>query len=189
MGGEEGVRGLITNSEFKLEVHELFAKLLEEPLAKCRSPPNRRLVIIDALDETAYGSRKDFLNVIKLDFPRLPEWLVFFITSRPEEQIQSRLSRYKPCIKMCAGIHTDRGNFYQHHEKDIQRYLDRKIDFSVLSVSLEDVTKKCGGLLVVRERYIPTHTLFALVRALTSRLARAKTKKGFVGHVSFPNYY
>ena len=146
VGGEEGVRGLITNSEFKLEVHELFAKLLEEPLAKCRSPPNRRLVIIDALDETEYGSRKDFLSVIKLDFPRLPEWLVFFITSRPEEQIQSRLSRYKPCIKMCAGIHTDRGNFYQHHEKDIQRYLEKKIDFSVLSVSLEDVTKKCGGL-------------------------------------------
>ena len=60
VGGEEGVRKLITNSEFKLQVHELFAKLREEPLAKCRSPPNRRLVIIDALDETEYGSRKDF---------------------------------------------------------------------------------------------------------------------------------
>ena len=146
VGGEEGVRGLITNSEFKLEVHELFAKLQEEPLAKSRSPPNRRLVIIDALDETEYGSRKDVLNVIKLDFHRLPKRLVFFITSRPEEQIQSRLSRCKPCIKMCAGIHTDRGNFYQHHEKDIQRYLEKKIDFSVLSFSLEDVTMKCGGL-------------------------------------------
>ena len=145
VGGEEGVRKLITKSEFKLQVHELFAKLLEEPLAKCRSPPNRRLVIIDALDETEYGSRKDFLNVIKLDFPRLPQWLVFFITSRPEEQIQSRLSRYKPCIKMCAGI-TDRDNFYQQHKKDIQRYLEEEIDFSVFSFSPEDVTKKCGGL-------------------------------------------
>ena len=145
VGGEEGVRKLITNSEFKLQVHELFAKLLEEPLAKCRSPPNRRLVIIDALDETEYGSRKDFLNVIKSDFPRLPEWLVFFITSRPEEQIQSRLSRYKPCIKMCAGI-TDWDNFYQQHKKDIQRYLEKEIDFSVFSFSPVDVTKKCGGL-------------------------------------------
>ena len=145
VGGEEGVRKLITNSEFKLQVHELFAKLLEEPLAKCRSPPNRRLVIIDALDETEYGSRKDFLNVIKLDFPRLPQWLVFFITSRPEEQIQSRLSRYKPCIKMCAGI-TDWDNFYQQHKKDIQRYLEKEIDFAVFSFSPVDVTKKCGGL-------------------------------------------
>ena len=145
VGGEEGVRKLVTNSEFKLQVHELFAKLLEEPLAKCRSPSNRRLVIIDALDETEYGSRKDFLNVIKLDFPRLPQWLVFFITSRPEEQIQNRLNRYKPCIKMCEGI-TDRDNFYHQHKKDIQRYLEKEIDFSVFSFSPEDVSKKCGGL-------------------------------------------
>ena len=96
LGGEEGVGKLITNSEFSLEVHELFAKLLEEPLAKCRSPPNRRLVIIDALDEKEHGFRKDFLNVIKVDFPRLPDWLVFFITSRPKDQVESRLSSYKP---------------------------------------------------------------------------------------------
>ena len=70
---------------------------------------------------------------------------MFFITCRPEEQIQSRLSRYKPCIKMCAGI-TDRDNFYQHHEKDIELYLEKKIDFSVLSFSLEDFTTECGGL-------------------------------------------
>ena len=82
MGGEEGVRKLITNSEFKLHVHELFAKLLEEPLAKCRSPPNRRLVIIDALDETEYGSRKDFLNVIKLDFPRLVACVLYHQSPR-----------------------------------------------------------------------------------------------------------
>ena len=145
VGGEEGVRKLITNSEFNLEVHELFAKLLEEPLAKCRSPPNRRLVIIDALDETEYGSRKDFLNVIKVYFPRLPDWLVFFITSRPEDQIRSRLSWYKPCIKMCAGI-TDRGSFYQQQEKDIQRFLEKEIEFSHLPFSVEDVTKKCCGL-------------------------------------------
>ena len=107
VGGEEGVRKLITNSELNLEVHELFAKLLEEPLAKCRSPTNRRLFIIDALDETEYGSRKDFLNVIKVYLPRLPDWLVFFISSSPEDQVRSRLSRYKPCIKMWAGI-TDR---------------------------------------------------------------------------------
>ena len=145
VGGEEGVRKLITNSELNLEVHELFAKLLEEPLAKCRSPPNRRLFIIDALDETEYGSTKDFLNVIKVYFPRLPDWLVFFITSSPEDQVRSRLSRYKPCIKMWAGI-TDRGSFYQKQEKDIQRFLEKEIDFSHLPFSVEDVTKKCGGL-------------------------------------------
>ena len=83
MGGEEGVGKLITSSEFSLSVHELFAKLLEEPLAKCRSPTNRRLASIDALDETQHGFRKDFLNVIKVDYPRLPDWLVFFYHQSP----------------------------------------------------------------------------------------------------------
>ena len=92
VGGEEGVGKLITSSEFSLAVHELFAKLLEEPLAKCRSPTNRRLASIDALDETQHGFRKDFLNVIKVDYPRLPDWLVFFYHQSPwrpdREQIE-----------------------------------------------------------------------------------------------------
>ena len=145
VGGEEGVRKLILDFKFNLNAHELFTKLLEEPLAKCRFPPNRRLVIIDALDETEYGFRKDFINLIKVDFPRLPDWLVFFITSRPEDQIRSKLSRCNPCIKMCAGI-TDRDSFYQQQEEDIQRFLEKRIDFSRLPFSVEDVTKKCGGL-------------------------------------------
>ena len=72
------MRKLITNSELNLEVHDLFAKLLEEPLAKCRSLPNHRLFIIDALDETEYGSRKDFLNVIKVYFPSYQTGLCSF---------------------------------------------------------------------------------------------------------------
>ena len=46
---------------------------------------------------------------------------------------------------MCAGI-TDWDNFYQQHKKDIQRYLEKEIDFAVFSFSPVDVTKKCGGL-------------------------------------------
>ena len=41
---------------------------------------------------------------------------------------------------------TDRGNFHQQHEKDIQRYLEKGIDFSRLPFLAEDVTKKCGGI-------------------------------------------
>ena len=86
---------------------------------------------------------------------------MFFITSRPEDQIERRLSSYKPCIKMCVGV-TDQGNFYQQHEKDIQRFLEKEINFSRLPFSVEDVTKKCGGLFlyafcVVKELHDPAH--------------------------------
>ena len=142
MGGEDGVRRLLANSN--LGVQELCTKLLEEPLSKC-SLFQRKLVVIDALDETDYKSRKDFICLIKERFPRLPEWLVFFITSRPEDMLQSRLEKYNPCIRICAGNGEQR-NFYQQHEQDIQRFLENSVDFSRFPYSAEDVTRKCKGL-------------------------------------------
>ena len=134
---------LLGNS--KLGVMELFTKLLHEPLSTCGSSDKKFLVIIDALDETEYESRKDFLDLIKHRFPLLPEWLVFFVTSRPGDSVQSRLKRYNPCIKICSG-NSDQQNFYQKHEQDIRNFLEKRIDFSRLAISIDDVTKKCDGL-------------------------------------------
>ena len=143
IGGEDGVKILLGNS--KLGVKELFTKLLHEPLGTCGSSDKRFLVIIDALDETEYESRKDFLDLIKHRFPLLPEWLVFFVTSRPEDSIQSRLKIYNPCIKICSG-NSDQQNFYQKHVEDIKNFLKKRIDFSRLAISIDDVTKRCDGL-------------------------------------------
>ena len=143
MGGEDGVRKLLGNSN--LGVQELFTKLLQEPLGKCNSFQQRKLVIIDALDETQYESREDFLDLIMHRFPMLPKWLVFFITSRPEDTVQVRLKKYNPCIKICAG-NSEHLNFYQQHELDIKLFLEKSVDFCHLSYSVEDITKKCNGL-------------------------------------------
>ena len=143
VGGENGVKMLLGNS--KLRVRELFTKLLQEPLSKCSPCDQRKLVIIDALDETEYESREDFLDVIMHCFPLLPEWLVFFITSRPEDSVQFRFKKYNPCVKICAG-NSDQDNFYQQHERDIQTFLRNKINFSRLSVTVEDISKRCNGL-------------------------------------------
>ncbi|KAJ7376006.1 hypothetical protein OS493_037558 [Desmophyllum pertusum] len=134
---------LLSNS--KLRVRELFTKLLQEPLSKCPPSQQRKLVIIDALDETEYESREDFLDLIMHRFPLLPEWLVFFITSRPEDTVQCRLKKYNPCVKICAG-NSDQHNFYHQHEQDIQTFLKKRIDFSRLPYSVDDISKKCHGL-------------------------------------------
>ena len=141
--GEKGVKMLLGNS--KLGVRELFTKLLQEPLSKCSPCDQRKLVIIDALDETEYESREDLLDLLMHRFPLLPEWLVFFITSRPEDSVRFTLKKYNPCVKICAG-NWDPNNIYQKHEKDIQTFLKNKIDFSRLSVTVEDISKTCNGL-------------------------------------------
>ena len=143
VGGEDGVKMLLDNSE--LGVRELFTKLLHEPLSKCMPCQQRLLVIIDALDETEYESREDFLDLIMHRFPLLPEWLVFFITSRPEESVLFRLKKYNPCVKICAG-NRDQKNVYQQHEQDIQTFLKKRIDFSGVPYSVDDVSKTCNGL-------------------------------------------
>ena len=142
MGGEDGVKMFLANSS--LGVQELCTKLLEEPLSKC-SPFQRKLVVIDALDETEYKSREDFICLIKDRFPRFPKQLVFFITSRPEDMLQSRLEKYNPCVRICAG-NSEQRSVYWEHEQDIQRFLESRVDFSRLPYSAEDVTKQCNGL-------------------------------------------
>ncbi len=143
VGGKGGVRKMLGNS--KLGIQELFTKLLQEPLAKCNPNQHRKLVIIDALDETEYESREDFLDLIMHRFPLFPEWLVFFITSRPEDSVQFRLKKYNPCVKICAG-NSDQQYVYQQHEQDIQTFLKKRIDFSRLSCTVEDISSKCHGL-------------------------------------------
>ena len=144
MGGEGGIRKLLGNCN--LGVQELFTKLLQEPLGKCNSTlcHQRKLVVVDALDETHYESREDFLDLIMNRFPLLPNWLVFFITSRPENTLQLSLKKYNPCVRICAG-NIEHGNFYQQHQQDIKLFLRNSVDFSHLPFSVDDLVKKCNG--------------------------------------------
>ena len=158
VGGEVGIRNSLGNSA--LGVQELFTKLLQEPLAQCAPAYPRKLVIIDALDETEYESREDFLDLIMRRFLMLPQWLVFFITSRPEDCVQFRLKKYKSCIKICAG-NRENVKFYQQHEQDIKLYLEKSVDFSRLPNSVDDIAKKCDGLFLYA---------FYIVRALSNQL-------------------
>ena len=143
VGGEGGIRMTLANS--KLSIPGLFTKLLQEPLGKCTPCEQRKLVIIDALDETEYKSRDDFLDLVMHRFPRLPKWLLFFITSRPEDTVQFTLKNYNPCVKICAG-YGKHLNVYQQHEQDIKQFLEKRVDFSCLPCTVEIVTKKCNGL-------------------------------------------
>ncbi|KAK2550511.1 hypothetical protein P5673_028881 [Acropora cervicornis] len=143
VGGESRVTTILANSS--LRFNELFTKLLHEPLGKCNTCSQRKLVIIDALDETNYESREDFLELLKERFPLLPKWLVFFITSRPEDTVQFYLKSYNPCIKICAGNGQD-DDYYLQHEADIRRFLEKKVNFSELPYPIEDVVAKSNGL-------------------------------------------
>ena len=150
VGGRSRVTTILANSA--LGLIELFTKLLQEPLGKCNTHSKRMLVIIDALDETNHESRKDFFYVLRDRFPLLPKWLVFFITSRPEETVKFNLQRYNPCIKICAGNDQD-DDYYRQHEEDMRQFLMKQVNFSELPYTVEEVVAKCNGMFLYA-RYI-----------------------------------
>ena len=68
-----------------------------------------------------------------------------FITSRPEDTVQFRLKKYNPCIKICAG-NSENLKLYRQHERDIEPFLEKSVDFSGLPYSADDVAKRSKGI-------------------------------------------
>ncbi|PFX28671.1 E3 ubiquitin-protein ligase DZIP3 [Stylophora pistillata] len=79
-----------------MEVRDLFELLFEEPLCGINDPGITYLVVMDGLDESEYQGRNDLLDVISSYFKKLPLWIRFLITTRPELNIADRLKGLLP---------------------------------------------------------------------------------------------
>ena len=77
-------------------VEELFALLFKEPLNSVNDPGRDILMVIDGLDESEYQGRNELLDVIANQFFRLPQWIRFFVTTRPEINIADSLKNLQP---------------------------------------------------------------------------------------------
>ena len=96
----------------ELNALELFDKLLANPLVHelggGRSPNDRHLIVLDALDETLENDQSELLNLVAGEFGKLPTWLGIVVTSRPEAPVKRQLSAF--------GV--------QHQSEDDPRNLD-----------------------------------------------------------------
>ena len=79
-----------------MEVKELFELLLEEPLKKLKDPGRNILMVVDGLDESEYRGRNELLDVISNHFNKLPCWIRFLVTTRPEINIADSLKSFSP---------------------------------------------------------------------------------------------
>ena len=77
-------------------VEELFALLFKEPLSTVADPGRNMLMVIDGLDESEYQERNELLDVICNHFCKLPCWIRFLCTTRPERNIGETLKHLKP---------------------------------------------------------------------------------------------
>ena len=77
-------------------VEELFALLFKEPLSTVADPGKNMLMVIDGLDESDYKECNELLDVLANHLCKLPCWIRFLCTTRPERNIAEALKHLKP---------------------------------------------------------------------------------------------
>ena len=156
-----------------LEVGDLFELLFEEPLSRVTEPGFISLVVLDALDESEYQGRNDLLDVIAKHFKKLPHWLRFLVTTRPEINICDNLKDLKPLLLEP----NDEENL-----KDIGLYFKRNLsglfEAENREMVLKDLVEKSEGVFLCAQflvEFIKTNcstlTLEVLEKALPSGIS------------------
>ena len=122
-------------SDYNIE--GLFSLLFKEPFTKCicdQSTPF--LIVIDALDECRQEDRYELVDLISTHFHKLPSYIRFFITTRPEKDIVRKFPTLNPIL------------LKPNEEKnlnDVRVFFENKIE---TETEIENLMKKSEGLML-----------------------------------------
>ena len=126
-----------------MEVKELFEVLFEEPLASLKDSSLAYLMVIDGLDESEFQGRNELLEVIANYFQRLPLWIRFLVTTRPEIRIAENLKNLEP-LQLDPNA--------EENVKDIYLYFDKQISHLLQSehqeIVLRALVQKSEGVML-----------------------------------------
>ena len=124
-------------------VEELFALLFKEPLSSVKDPGRNMLIVIDGLDESDYHDRNELLEVIANHFCKLPMWIRFLVTSRPERNIAKTLRHLQPFQLEAED---------EQNQNDIKRFIGKKLECIPEAENTNDIVenlvKKSEGLML-----------------------------------------
>ena len=123
---------------------ELFALLFKEPLSTVADPGRNMLMVIDALDESEYQGRNELLDVIADHFCKLPVWIRFLVTTRPERDIAKTLKLLQP-FQMEPND--------EKNVEDIKLFCEKRLQHAAMKLGkvddiLEKLTEKSEGLML-----------------------------------------
>ena len=124
-------------------IEELFALLFKEPLSSVEDPGRNMLIVIDGLDESEYHDRNELLEVIVSHFCKLPMWIRFLVTSRPERNIAKTLRHLQP-------FHLEAED--EQNQNDIKRFIGKKLkcipEAENTNDIVENLVEKSEGLML-----------------------------------------
>ena len=130
-----------------LGTEELFALLFKEPLGILADPSKNTLIVIDGLDESDYQGRNELLDVIANQFCKLPLWIRFLVTTRPERNIAESLKHLQPLqLESNAEKNLD----------DVELFFRKQLQYVVNG----DVTDACIKKLVAKSEGLMLYAYF-----------------------------
>ena len=112
-----------------MNIEELFTHLLQEPTNMMADPGKNILLVVDALDECEYHGRNELLEVITAQFHKLPTWIKFLVTGRPEKAIVNKLAHLRPLV-----LHASDEN----NKKDIELFFKDNLRTLLPTSSFEE---------------------------------------------------
>ena len=110
----------------------LFNILIATPLFSCAERTEPILIVIDALDESISGNISTFARFVINIMDKLPKWVRFVLTSRPEDAVLLPLQAYKPHV-------LDSQN--NNNTKDILSYIIKKVRENYGNISIINCKK------------------------------------------------
>ena len=119
-----------------MEVKDLFEVLFKEPLASLKDSSLIYLMVIDGLDESEFQGRNELLEVIANYFQRLPSWIRFLVTTRPEINIAENLKNLLP-LQLDPNVEENVKDIYLFFEKQIGHLLQSEHQEIVLGALVQ----------------------------------------------------
>ena len=79
-----------------MNIQGLFSTLFKEPLSDVDGPGKPVLIVLDALDESVKSEKDELVHLISNHLHKLPSYVRFVITTRPEKSLIDRLEKLNP---------------------------------------------------------------------------------------------
>ena len=94
----ETLSGKLGQSLNSMNIEALFSILFKEPFSGIADPGKRILIVLDALDESAHNKRHELASLISGHLQKLPSYIRFVITTRPEQNLIDKFEPLSPLI-------------------------------------------------------------------------------------------
>ena len=137
----EKLSGKLGQSLNSMNIEALFSILFKEPFSSIADPEKRILIVLDALDESVHNKRHELASLISCHLQKLPSYIRFVITTRPEQNLIDKFEPLSPLIIK----KNDEKNF-----TDLKLVIEEMISgtHSATDSLINSLAERCDGLML-----------------------------------------